>query len=101
LPRPEFNELRMEQGTRRARFRLRVRSPGKRVVRAMPSIVTVAGGDLPGQLVKPVVSAWIRPDGQSSDGDVCVLDERGDYFVDVDFRGHYAIELEVAEEEEP
>jgi len=95
---PEFDNLRVEQGRRIARFRFRAVGPTNCWVAAQPAIAMEGMADLPAEIEPPTVSGWLTPSGHATLGTTCHLGVEGVYFVDVEFNGYYAIALTLREE---
>jgi hypothetical protein len=47
--------------------------------------------ELPAGMEWPTVKGWLKPDGQTVDGEECIFTAKGPYYIDIIFMGQYAV----------
>jgi hypothetical protein len=91
---PAFVRLRAEGGRRFALFKTGLgRSTPSIDLRGFVEVEGAGKDNLPSGMQAPRVVAWLSPDGVRTTGDTCHLDQPGEYQMEVEFRGDYAINV--------
>lgn len=87
-----FDGLSQKEGKKIASFRTAVKGGFQLSVVAVPGIEGITRpDDIPEGMELPVVKGWRHPDGSYTAGDECELLPTGNYTVEIEFRGTYAI----------
>lgn len=91
---PAFSRLRADGDRRFALFRTGLGRSTQSI--ELRGIAEVEGADkdgLPSGMQAPRVVGWLDPAGLRIAGDACRLDQPGEYLMEVEFRGDYAINV--------
>ena len=91
---PVFTRLRADGGRRFALFKTGLgRGTPSIELRGIAEIEGAGKDGLPSGMQAPRVVGWLDPSGQPIVGDACRLDKPGDYLMEVEFLGDYAINV--------
>jgi len=91
---PTFARLRAEGGRRFALFKTALSNNGSTIELRGHAEVEGAGKEgLPSGMQAPRVVGWLTPAGERIESDTCRLDQSGEYLMEVEFRGDYAINV--------
>jgi hypothetical protein len=89
---PVFAHLRAENGRRIAQFKTSlVRGASPVEIRGVVEVEGAGKEALPAGMRLPQVVGWVTPDGVRIEGATCQLGQAGEYLMEVEFGGDYAI----------
>lgn len=89
---PVFSRLRAENGRRIAQFKTSlVRGASPIEIRGVVEVEGAGNAPLPAGMQLPRVVGWVSPNGVRLEGTTCQMDQVGDYLMEVEFGGDYAI----------
>lgn len=87
-----FVGLTVSEGRKMASFRTAIAGNIAVHVRGSAVVEGAGGSDaLPDDLLLPAIRGWRHPDGSYTAGNVCEIAPGGDYVMEVEFRGVYAV----------
>jgi hypothetical protein len=87
-----FAHLRAENGRRIAQFKTSlVRGASPVEIRGVVEVEGAGKVALPAGMRLPQVVGWVTPDGVRIEGATCQLGQAGEYLMEVEFGGDYAI----------
>lgn len=91
---PSFARLRAEGDRRFALFKTALGKNTPSIeLRGIAEVEGADKDDLPSGMQAPCVVAWLSPNGVRTAGDTCLLYQPGEYQMEVEFRGDYAINV--------
>ena len=92
---PAFARLRAENGRRFAQFKTALaNNAGAIKLRGIAEVEGAPGKEgLPSGMQAPRVVAWVTPTNTRIEGETCLLREAGEYLMEVEFLGDYAINV--------
>lgn len=91
---PVFSRLRADGDRRFALFKTALARNTQAIeLRGLAEVEGAGKEGLPSGMQAPRIVGWLNPAGMRTNGDACRLDQPGEYLMEVEFRGDYAINV--------